>query len=172
MENVVIWTFGRLLDGGRKGGWECQGVNWTSPLPGILAFLARLGIFRQAAMQRNPLAGEGGRPILEYIRGAGVAEVEGCFVVGVCLGQMWHPRHVRNPQGGEVTVSLFVSHPVLPPSIPPSLPPSLLSFSLVQTDERQETRLDFVVMCDQTLVVLLLAVVVMIVVEESLVVGE
>ena len=52
---------------------------------------------------------------------AGVGGVEGCFVVGVCLGQMWHPRHVRNPQGGEVTVSLFVSHPVLPPSLPPSL---------------------------------------------------
>ena len=83
MENVVIQTFGRLLDGGRKGGWECQGVNWRSPLPCILASLARLGIFRQAAMQRKPLAWEGGRPILEYIRGAGVAEVEGCFVVGV-----------------------------------------------------------------------------------------
>ena len=53
VENVVIWIFGRLLDGGRKGGWECQGVNWTSTLPCILASLARLGIFRQAAMQRD-----------------------------------------------------------------------------------------------------------------------
>ena len=57
VENVVIWTFGRLLDGGRRGGWKCQGVNWTSPLPCILASLPRLGIFRQADMQTKPLAG-------------------------------------------------------------------------------------------------------------------
>ena len=36
VENVVIWTFGRLVDGGSKRGWECQGVNWNSP---SLAFL-------------------------------------------------------------------------------------------------------------------------------------
>ena len=53
------------------------------PLPGILASLTRLGIFRQAAMQRKPLAGEGGILIVEHMRGAGVAEVEGSFVVGV-----------------------------------------------------------------------------------------
>ena len=78
---------------------------------------------------------------------------------------MWHPRHVRNPRGGEVTVSLFVSHPA-----------SLPAFSLLmQTNVRQETRPDFVVMCDQKLVVLVLVLVVlvaMIVIEESVVVGE
>ena len=43
-----------------------------SPLPCILASLARLGIFRQAAaMQRKPLAGEGGRPMLENIHRRG-----------------------------------------------------------------------------------------------------
>ena len=47
VENVVIWTFGRLVDGGSKRGWECQGVNWNSPIPCILASLAQLGIFRQ-----------------------------------------------------------------------------------------------------------------------------
>ena len=47
-------TFGRVLDSGRIGGCGCQEVNWTSsPLPGILASLTRLGIFRQAAMQRD-----------------------------------------------------------------------------------------------------------------------
>ena len=54
VENVVIPTFGRVLDSGRIGGCGCQEVNWTSsPLPGILASLTRLGIFRQAAMQRD-----------------------------------------------------------------------------------------------------------------------
>ena len=53
--------------------------------------------------------------------------------------------------------------------LPSSPPASLLSFSLVPTGVKQETRLDFVVVCDQTLVDVVL--VAMIVVEE-LVVGE
>ena len=67
---------------GREDG-SARGSIRRPPSPGILAFLARLGIFRQAAMQRKPLAGEGGRLIVEHMRGAGVAEVEGSFVVGV-----------------------------------------------------------------------------------------
>ena len=75
---------------------------------------------------------------------------------------------MRNPRGGEVTVSLFVSHQL----------PS--AYSLLQTNVRRETRLAFLVMRDKKGVVfvkvllVLLLVLAMIVVEESVevLVGE
>ena len=73
---------------------------------------------------------------------------------------MWDARHVRNPRGGEVTVSLFVSHQL----------PS--AYSLLQTNVRRETRLAFLVMSDKKVVVLLVLMLVLLLVVAAIVVEE